>query len=78
MPGADTQYNEVVLAEKLIQFKDLLSKYKYDGIEFWEDGLLTLKKRFEEIIPYRLEYFECEREILENFNKVWEILNSKK
>ena len=75
MPGADTQYNEVVLAEKLIDLNKLISEFKYKKKNLTIDSLGELIKQFEELVPHRLVYYDCEKEVLDNFSKITEILN---
>ena len=75
MPGADTQYNEVVLVEKLIDLNKLISEFKYKKKNLTIDSLGELIKQFEELVPLRLVYYDCEKEVLDNFSKITEILN---
>ena len=76
MPGAELEYRQVALYKKLSEFNDYIANLKYNNKNLQEDELLILRKKFDDIIPHRLEYFECEREALDNFNKIAEILTN--
>lgn len=55
-----------------------MAKLKYE--KNWQitvEDILTLRYKFWELIPFRIKFFECEREILENMRKIWDILLAK-
>ncbi len=75
MPGTEIKYKEIATYNKLSKFNDYIAVIKYSNKNFWEEELLVLRKKFDDIIPYRIEYFVCEREVLESFRKMANILN---
>ena len=70
------EYRKIAKYKKLSQFNDHIATLKYSNQNFHEGEFLILKKKFDDIVPSRLEYFECEREVLDNFNKIAAILTS--